>query len=155
MLRCTVAAALTLMLSSAATAAPLLGLPAGIPGITAPTPTLPVLGSLPGLSQLPGLGGLPAGLGDSLPALPGLDSLPGLSGGAALPELPALALLPAGPLLPDLATLTAPITTNPQVSAIASAVLLTGTSALTSVVAPINAQVPIPVVGDLFGGAGN
>lgn len=94
MLRCTFAAVLAFAFSVPAASAPLVTLPAGIPGITAPTPTLPVLGNLPSLSQLPGLGGLPFDLGSAgVPALPGLDlsSLALPSNASSLPGLPTLA----------------------------------------------------------------
>lgn len=94
MLRYAAVTLLAVAMSAPAVSAPLVTLPAGIPGITAPTPTLPVLGKLPGLSQLPGLGGLPFDLSETgLPPLPELDlSSPGSASiPAPLPSLPTLA----------------------------------------------------------------
>lgn len=156
--------------STAASAAPLL--PAGIPGLTASPPALPVIGTLPSLTQLPGLSVLTADLSSGqLPSLPVIGLVPvlletGVLGLPGLPELPTLPGLPGLPTgssqpalpslaLPDLTTLTAPFTTDPQFAALATELLATGTGALTSVVAPINSQIPIPVVGDIFGGTGN
>lgn len=91
MLRYALAAVIAAALSTPAVSAPLVTLPSGIPGITAPTPTLPVFGKLPGLSQLPGLGGLPFDLSQTgIPPLPTLD----LSGPASAGSVPGLPSLP-------------------------------------------------------------
>lgn len=110
MFRCMLPAMLALAASTPVLSAPLLALPAGIPGVS--TPALPQLSSLPGLSQLPGLGGLPADFG--FPALPGLPGAGAPDLGLAglltpiegTPSLPIPGNLPALPL-PDPSALNA------------------------------------------------
>lgn len=153
MLRRTFAAAAMLSFSATAFSAPL-ALPVlpvllGGNGGNANALALPVLQlpALPGL-QLPLIGSL-----TNLGSLEGLSKLPLLQGLGDLGELPSGgALLPPLPATPEpLVHLVASLTYNLDLTGLPvgeTVVLLDGL--LTPVIKPLNALIPLPVVGAIF-----